>query len=385
MTSLGTSRARILVGDAKDRLQSLEDGSVHTVVTSPPYWGLRDYGVDDQLGLEPTPEAYVENLVGVFREVRRVLRDDGTLWLNLGDTYVGGNGAQGKPDVEDLHDDDAYPSENPQKSVPGLKTKDMVGIPWRVAFALQEGGWWVRNEVTWHKTTVRPSSVKDRFTTSTEKVFLLSASEQYYFDHVPIREPSKSTRGSGNKNRKATHQPNQENGQPGSVPWENSPTRHPRDVWSMPTAQNTDVHTAVFPESLPRKCIQAGTSERGACTDCGAPLRRVTRKDADGRERTDKGKRHIPHLKDPDREPWRTSVEYETIGWQPTCLCYGGDPVPCTVLDPFLGAGTTMLVALQEGRDAVGVELNPEYARLAWDRVRDLAEMPRLDQVGVSR
>ena len=162
-----------------------EGESVRTCITSPPYWGLRDYGEDGQLGLEETPQAYVQNLVEVFGEVRRVLTEDGTLWLNLGDSYAGGGGAAGKPvDYDDLHDDSNYPSQSPMrkaKSV-GLKQKDLVGIPWRVALALQDDGWWLRSDIIWHKPNPMPESVTDRPTSSHEHIFLLAKSKQYYYD-----------------------------------------------------------------------------------------------------------------------------------------------------------------------------------------------------------
>lgn len=341
MTDLGTDRARILVGDALERLQDLPEDSIHTTVTSPPYWGLRDYDAEEQLGLEDDPEEYVRAVVEVFQEVRRVLHPSGTLWLNLGDSYAGSwAGQSGGSDLRQKPDE-FTPERNVARNPPdGLKRKDLMFMPERVAMALQADGWWVRNRITWHKTNPKPSSIEDRFTVCTEPIFLLSARDTYFFDPVPLREPSRSSKDSGNTQRVESRQPGSDHRQAGSVPWDACPTRHPRDVWKMPTDSFDGGHFATFPPELPRRCIQAGTSEHGACPSCG--------------------------------EPWRED---------PRCSCGDLEPEPCTVLDPFLGAGTTALAALEEGRDAVGVELNPEYAHMAWERVRDLAEMPRLDEV----
>jgi len=184
--------ASLYTGDARDTLASLSAESVQTCVTSPPYWGLRDYGEDGQLGLEETPEGYVQKLVGVFREVRRVLRDDGTVWLNIGDTYAGGGGVAGKPDDwDDMHNDGNYPDSTPARSVKGLKDKDLSMIPSRVAMALQEDGWWVRSRIVWNKPAPMPESVQDRPTSSHEYIFLLSKQKRYYYDADAIAEPTK--------------------------------------------------------------------------------------------------------------------------------------------------------------------------------------------------
>jgi len=270
---------KMLEGDTRDRLADLEAESVQTVVTSPPYWGLRDYGVDGQLGLEATLDEYVANLVAVFREVRRVLRDDGTVWLNLGDSYA------------------------------GLKPKDLCGTPWRVAFALQADGWWLRQEIIWHKPNPMPESVKDRCTRGHEQVFMLTQKARYFYDADAIREADAGT----------DHARTVLEGQPSLEPSNGLlPThsglrkaegrkgagRNKRSVWTVATQPYSEAHFATFPPKLIEPCILAGSRE--------------------------------------------------------------GD----TVLDPFAGSGTTLMVALRHNRSALGIELNPEYVRLAERRIR---------------
>ena len=181
------TRPKLIKGDVREVLKGLDPESVQCVVTSPPYWGLRDYGVDDQLGLEPTPEEYVENMVSVFQEVKRVLRKDGTVWLNLGDSYFGGGrGKDGKYEVAYKSVEDSKPD---WSKVSGLKPKDLVGIPWRVALALQADGWWLRSDIIWNKPNPMPEAVTDRPTKSHEHIFLLTKSKKYYYDHEAIKEP----------------------------------------------------------------------------------------------------------------------------------------------------------------------------------------------------
>lgn len=366
-----TDRWRILEGDANEVLQGLPEDSVHCCVTSPPYWGLRDYEHEDQVGLEDSLEEYVANLVRVFREVRRVLRPDGTVWLNLGDNYAGSWGGQSDPTDLNQRVTDFRPEKNKARHPPnGLKRKDLMFVPERVALALQEDGWWVRNRITWAKTNPKPRGVKDRFTETTEAIFLLAPNAHYYFDSIPVREKAKSKNGSGNTQRTPNRTPRPDQRQRGSVPWDATPTRHPRDVWEGPTDQYPDTHFATFPEWLPKRCILAATSARGACPDCESPWRRITEKQANGRTRTDGSPRHVPGHERVNRNPWRLDVEYRTVGWEPTCD-HDADPVPCTVLDPFLGSGTTLAVAKQLGRDGIGIDLNPEYCDLARERIQD--------------
>ena len=323
----------ILVGDCIASMRTLPERSVQVCVTSPPYFGLRDYGHDGQIGLEPTPDEFVGKLVEVFREVRRVLADDGTLWLNLGDSYAaqrGGThqpaetlagGRGGKTEDGERVNRDRFDGYNPTRNATaiGLKHKDLIGIPWRVAFALQADGWYLRQDIIWHKPNPMPESVRDRCTKAHEYIFLLSKSERYYFDADAIRQPAaESTRGKTWDERKAmgfrgdTKHPTKDAIEaglhiPSFAPNPNGVNR--RSVWTVTTKPYKGAHFATFPPDLIEPCILAGS--------------RV------------------------------------------------GD----VVLDPFGGAGTTGLVSQRHGRQFVLCELNPDYARMAEDRIaaeRDL-------------
>lgn len=275
----------ILIGDCVEHLRELPDGCVHCCVTSPPYWGLRDYGVDGQLGLEPTPEAYCERMVEVFREVSRVLRDDGTLWLNVGDSFAAGGGyspgapsnVSGSKSARGAGNGDA--KTGARTAPPGLKPKDLVGIPWRLAFALQADGWYLRSDIVWAKANPMPESVRDRPTKSHEYVFLLAKSQRYYFDADAVREANATVASTRDAIVDWKNRPN--NGatdgkglgcyRMGSV----HNGRNIRDVWTIPTERCAAAHFAVMPSALVKPCIKAGTSERGCCPQCGAPWERA--------------------------------------------------------------------------------------------------------------
>lgn len=336
----------ILQGDCREVLATLPEQSVHCVVTSPPYWGLRDYGVPGQLGLERTPEEYVARLVAVFRAVRRVLRDDGTLWLNLGDCYAttpaGGVGASSR-----LSNPVRQASVTvPRHSIVGaLKPKDLVGIPWRVAFGLRADGWWLRQEIIWHKRAAMPESVRDRPTRVHEQLFLLAKSARYFYDADAIAEPCVSER-SGNRERHVADGRGRPADHLGTgCPWENDGRgRNKRSVWTLgPEPFRGDAHFAVMPTALVAPCVLAGTSARGCCPTCGAPWQRVPFQ----------GGRPVPA---------------RMVRWRPGCRCpRGGDAevVPCTVLDPFAGSGTVGRVAEDLGRHSILIELSPDYCEMA--------------------
>ena len=303
---------RIIEGDCIEGMRRLEGQSVNCVVTSPPYFGLRDYGHDGQIGLEASPDAFVAKLVDVFREVRRVLRDDGTVWLNLGDSYAraGGwsnnNGLDGVKRGEGNRAMSNMTGEGgaSQKLADGLKSKDLIGIPWRVAFALQADGWYLRQDIIWHKPNPMPESVKDRCTKAHEYIFLLSKAERYYFDSLAMQEPaSKGAAGSQfHTGKTAAHQL----GRSSEAERVDGETRNRRSVWTVATKPYKGAHFATFPPDLIRPCILAGCPKDG------------------------------------------------------------------TVLDPFGGSGTTALVALEEGRKAVLCELNSDYIALAHKRLEGL-------------
>ena len=329
---------KILQGNVTDKLKELETGTVQCVVTSPPYWGLRDYGVDGQLGLEETPEAYVDKMVEVFREIKRVLKKDGTVWLNLGDSYSASSGTGGTKSFQPKQPMFTYTRKAPKN----LKPKDLVGIPWRVALALQADGWYLRQDIIWHKPNPMPESVTDRCSKAHEYIFLLTKSAKYYYNADAIKEPVKDEsakrllRGVSDEHKNV-------NGAPGQTPHSmNQPRdnvrkdflptmggggssfidhsgykrkdgsmmvnekRNKRSVWTINTKPYKEAHFATFPQKIPELCIKAGSKE--------------------------------------------------------------GD----VVLDPFFGSGTTGYVANRLGRQWIGIELNPEYIRIAEKRFRQL-------------
>ena len=313
----------ILQGNVNDKLKEIESDSIQCVVTSPPYWGLRDYGTDDQLGLEETPEEYVENMVKVFREVKRVLKDDGTVWLNLGDSYA----RQGGDSSEfgrhwDGREQNPNNGHNRYAGEIGLKPKNLVGIPWRVAFALQADGWYLRQDIIWHKPNPMPESVTDRCTKSHEYIFLLSKSAKYFYDNDAIKEKAvvSDNRASGMERNAESYRGkvkyNDNNYGGGGTSFQGHSgnykangelinpdgMRNKRSVWTINTKPYKDAHFAVFPPKLPELCIKAGSSE--------------------------------------------------------------GD----VILDPFFGSGTTGWVAQRLGRKWIGIELNPEYIKIAEKR-----------------
>ncbi|MBA4928892.1 site-specific DNA-methyltransferase [Pseudomonas aeruginosa] len=308
-----TQSHEIRVGDCLDALLAMPDQSFHCCITSPPYFGLRDYGVDGQIGLEQTPTEFVSRLVEVFREVRRVLRNDGTLWLNIGDSYAGGGGGNYSKSVKQTgHGEHITNVRNRGGWLDsaGVKAKDLMGIPWRVAFALQDDGWYLRQDIVWHKPNPMPESVRDRCTKAHEYIFLLSKSPRYYFDSEAIKEPAVSEKPAGNKRHKyadayAASDSEEHRTKAGltalaGVEWTK---RNLRSVWTVGSKPFKGAHFATFPPDLIRPCVLAGAPRGGL------------------------------------------------------------------VLDPFGGAGTTALVAMQECRRSVLIELNPEYAAIARNRL----------------
>jgi site-specific DNA-methyltransferase (adenine-specific) len=256
----------IFTGDAREVLQDLDEGSVSTCVTSPPYFGLRDYGHSGQIGLEHTPDAFVQELVTVFREVRRVLSDDGTLWLNLGDSYNAYNANRGaSTSISDGTVGRDHPTHKKGLTTPTLKNKDLIGIPWRVAFALQADGWYLRQDIIWHKPNPMPESVRDRCTKAHEYVFLFSKSPRYYFDSEAMQEDAvKSAAGSTfNKGKTAVHQEDRSS----NKERQESDKRNRRSVWTVATRPFKGAHFATFPPDLIEPCILAGCPEGGIVLD----------------------------------------------------------------------------------------------------------------------
>jgi DNA modification methylase len=365
----------------------LADRSVHCVVTSPPYFGLRDYGVEGQIGLEPTPDAFVASMVRVFREVWRVMRDDATLWLNLGDSYAGGGGGNySKSPKQIRHGEHITNVRNRDDwlSSACLKPKDLIGIPWRVALALQADGWYLRGDVIWSKPAPMTESVRDRPSKSHEYIFLLTKKPRYFYDIDAIREPlSDSSVARGNYGHNSIGK-GQFRGSPTDARHQdgkrveklselyNPLGRNKRSVWRVSSRGYKGAHFATFPPALIEPCVLAGTSAKGCCRACGAPWRRLVVK---SRSATRPGTTSKVHAHDGDsaivgnRDPFRHVTTTATVGWEPSCKCEVGDPAPCTVLDPFNGAATTGLVALMHGRRYVGIDLKSEYLAMSAERL----------------
>jgi len=378
-TTEGPQTWEIRQGDVFQVLPGLPNESVQCCVTSPPYYGLRDYAVGGQIGLEATPDEYVTTLVSVFREVRRVLRNDGTVWLNIGDSYAGSWGAQGH--TGQMVDrgittarGGAFPRRSHTGSIPagaGYKPKDLLGIPWQLALALRADGWFLRSDIIWAKPNPMPESVTDRPTSAHEHVFLLSKSARYFYDADAIREDAAKTGTpghltSGNGNRHDNHQALAGQGWPDG--------RNRRNVWEIATMPYPEAHFATFPPRLVDPCVRAGTSPR-ACGECGTPWRRVVEREYrsvaqytpnETARFTDGRGRNVARMGD--------GVDVRTIGWEPTCGHEDGSGY-CVVIDPFAGAGTTGLVALRQERSFIGIELNPDYAEMARRRIRDDAPL----------
>jgi DNA modification methylase len=266
---------RIDCCDTLEGLRGLPDNSIQCCVTSPPYFGLRDYGMPGQIGLEPTPQEYVARMVGVFEEVRRVLREDGTFWLNVGDSYSNDGkwgGATGGKHVKGLHGSLVGRA----RRHTGLKPKDLIGIPWMLAFALRDAGWYLRSEIIWHKLAPMPESVRDRPTKAHEQVFLLTKSPRYFYDHVGSAE--KASRGwAGSKFNKGKTDGHLL-GRSSAKARAESDTRNMRSVWRLSPESFKGAHFATMPTELARRCIVAGTSERGCCPACGKCWERVIEK-----------------------------------------------------------------------------------------------------------
>ena len=555
------SRWEIREGHVIEQLRAMPAESVHCVVTSPPYWGLRDYGLPPQtwgdgwqgsLGLEPTIDMYVEHMVEVFRQIHRVLRPDGSLFLNMGDSYWSGANARtygnvgtespdsqerdypsrglcdvcqelmsnhnthnndclspGSPAcdgvptpahtasldpspgsldsgprsgsercgpaipgqlpcVDHAHEhldasvesmpaessqqlradsllsgnslvapegvdsssgdaqvfadksgdspehllhkvDNVRPSEARQTHtqynagycsrcgaslaprdrfshiVPQLKPKDLIGMPWRIAFALQADGWWLRSDIIWGKLNPMPESVRDRPTKSHEYLFLLTKAPRYFYDHIAVREPySESSKADKRDNTDGHRRERQYPGGPSNGGTNLGGNRYvganKRDVWMIATQPFPNAHFATFPTALIEPCVLAGTSAHGVCAECGAPWTRQTestyhkhRPSGGIQPRSERGNKHAPETN------WGTfgnnlRKEVATTGWQPTCD-HNSEPVPSVILDPFSGSGTTGIVALRHERSFIGIELNPEYADMARQRIIDDAPM----------
>ncbi len=402
----------------------LADESVHCVVTSPPYFSLRDYGIDGQLGMEASLEEYIENMVMVFREVKRVMRHDTVLFLNMGDSYAGSGGAGGDYNEGGLREGQTRYKGTVSKSkriergsgrwgggnAPAsgyLKPKDLMGVPWRLAFALQADGWWLRSDNPWIKNNPMPESADDRPNKCIEYMFLLTKSAHYYFDMDAVRistafsnthsrgtklsppkEAANAAAGYGHKDwtKYTSEQVSERN-------WRNhdlflksiqhildgEPTMLVDDDKPIATFANTrgysGAHFATFPPALVEPCIKAGTSERGVCPECKSPWVRYTEKTT----RFEGGSGKAGTKAEDIKGKWGDKrygenillgpvVDVQTLGWRPTCD-HDAEPVSATVFDPFIGSGTTLQVARALGRNGIGLDLSLEYLHLARKRL----------------
>ena len=389
-------------GHVIEQLRAMPAESVHCVVTSPPYWGLRDYGLPPQtwgdgwggsLGLEPTVDMYVNHMVEVFRQIHRVLRPDGTLWLNLGDAFYsgdkGGSNHPGGASIQRSHKGpnlSGVPNRLPQV---GLKPKDLIGMPWRVAFALQADGWWLRSDIIWGKLNPMPESVRDRPTKAHEYVFLLTKAPRYFYDHIAVREPySESSKADKRDNTDGHRRERQYPGGPSNGGTNLGGNRYvganKRDVWMIATQAFPDAHFATFPTALIEPCVLAGTSAHGVCAQCGAPWERMVdvtpgySKDCPKTESAHyaRGGTSRPMGTVGKSGSGRTDTVFQTTGWEPTCD-HDAEVVPATILDPFSGSGSTGVAALRHERSFIGIELNAKYADMARQRI--IADAPMLN------
>lgn len=377
----------IHIGGCLDYLRTLPSDSVHCCVTSPPYWGLRDYGVDGQIGMEAIVQEYLAILVDVFREVRRVLRPDGTCWVNLGDAYanVGKSGLHVKGASSTLRGTPNHAHMHSEKIPDGLKPKDLMMLPSRIALAMQADGWWLRSEIVWAKGvsfcpsysgSVMPDSCTDRPTCSHEKVFLLAKSAKYFYDAEAVREKAVSVPHSpGNKRDNGRLTSSMGHVQDPGRSWASSGTRNLRNVWTINPRPYKEAHFATFPEQLVEPCVKAGTSVAGCCPECGAPWERVVERRGGLVAPTDRqiqasGGALAGGTKKSTLDGIPASRN--TVGWRPTCSCGMDYTVPCVVLDPFMGSGTTGAVAIRQGRSFIGIELNPSYVDMALARIKSV-------------
>jgi DNA modification methylase len=420
----------IKIGDCREVLKTLPAKHFQTCITSPPYYGLRDYGtatwvggsencshigdtlgnnrnfideggrgsnkdslstgdcikcgakrVDSQIGLEETPEQFVESLVNVFREIKRVLKDDGTLWLNLGDSYS--SGGRTTTTNQSVRGDKDYGVTRPPP-VEGIKPKDLFGIPWRVAFALQADGWYLRQDIIWNKPNPMPESVQDRCTKAHEYIFLLSKSPHYYFDNVAIKEET-TTFDNSNRDRDTTKL----NNTPGrtkmaGLKTNQYETRNKRSVWTVNTKPYKEAHFAVFPTDLIEPCVLAGSSAK-ICSGCGKSYRReMVTTDVPDRIVREHMVGVIPKRDKPSRMNSKDmlSLTKEDNGFVKQCECDTDKTEQDRIIDPFGGSGTTALVADRHNRDATVIELNEAYIEIAKKRLE--GDAPLFAKVEIS-
>lgn len=415
-------RNKIIQGDSLETLNQLPDECIDCCITSPPYYGLRDYGVEGQMGSEESPEEFITSMVRVFSEVKRVLKNSGTCWINIGDSYSSGASGDNMQNrsVQAMAGNVQMPGDGDRKKNGSvyrkplkhdiIKPKDLIGIPWMLAFALRADGWYLRQDIIWHKPNSMPEPVKDRCTKSHEYIFMLSKSRNYYYDSFSIKEKvSEKTHeryadhkwANGNTVEKAHsfHQPKENQnkarkmakagtGIKNNTSFDEAMAvmpdmRNKRSVWSVSTEVFPEAHFATYPQALILDCVKSGSSEHGCCSQCGAPYERILEPSAsyaavlgtgyhDHKEDGSRGMTQTngTNIQNKMRDAGIGGAEYESKGWKKTCSCEVVEIQPALVLDPFMGAGTTALVSRKLYRDFVGIELNPEYISIAERRLK---------------
>lgn len=379
-----------IIGNNVDSIKKMvADGvKVHTIITSPPYYGLRSYldenhpNKDQEIGLEESPEDFINNLVSVFRECKDLLADDGVLWVNIGDSYYNYRPGIGQKVTKQSIAGDKVTEfdDSPKRGnrLQGYKEKDLMGIPWELAFALRNDGWHLRQDIIWSKNGM-PESVRDRCTKSHEYIFMLTKKPHYYFDNEAIKTPSKSQDNS--KRDRDTTKLNNVSGRTrmAGLTKNDYSMANKRSVWEVNTVPYKEAHTAVFPPKLIEPMILAATSEKGHCPQCGNRWHRKVERIAGESSECPKtqlshearGGTGIPSGTVGKSGSGRIDGYSVTLGWEPSCEC-GCDPVPDVVFDPFFGSGTTGGVAAAHGRNWIGCELNDEYASLHESRIKDI-------------
>lgn len=427
---MSKKNGQFICGDALVELRKMPDASIDMCLTSPPYWGLRDYGIGpNQLGLEPTPESYIENLTRIFNEIKRVLKKEGTLWLNIGDTYGGGQAHSDWNVREDYPEEkktggfhSKLSKEKWQSGLKKLMPKCLMMIPERLAWSLIQNGWILRNKIIWYKPNAMPSSVKDRFSNRWEYLFMFSKSQHYYFDLDGVREPHKYDgrkdtmyKGGPKDMQIGKHErwPDPLGKNPGDIiadrKWNNVPGqvtqaiaqdhggwfkkdgtpivdfakgKNPGDFWEINTMPFPDAHFAVFPEILCEKPIKAGCPE-SICRECGKPRKRITKTDyiknrpSAGNDKRSRNEDRLHEAR--GHGGWRGNnllADVKTIGWT-KCKCKAGFE-PGVVLDPFAGAGTVGVVAKSLGRRFILIDIKEEYMEMAKKRVAQVGHQKEL-------
>ena len=385
-----------------DELKKLPDNCIDCCVTSPPYYALRDYKAAGQIGLESTLHEYIDNMVQICEEIRRVLKPTGTFWLNIGDTYSNHKDDKttkqtisNREGVHEIEKGQSHSRNSKSLKKQGFKNKELMGVPWRLAFALSDAGWYLRQDIIWAKATsgqerngnCMPESINDRMTKSHEYIFLLTKKDKYYFDNYAVKEPlniltaSKSKFGghkySSERNDKDRRYDVDQLDGLGNM----------RSVWRINLQPGSSgQHIAGYPEKLPYYCIKAGSSEKGCCADCGKPYVRILEDVGKINHSWAPGTRDFHKLEQSKGRHGSTSafltdetVNYKSAGWQKSCNCETNEIVPSIILDPFMGSGTTAKVALELGRKFVGFELNEEYIDFANNRIEKLVNLSNND------